>query len=64
MYMYIQDLEDRFNEELVSSYPGNRCDDILEADPNKLPTDICPPIIAGAIRIALELLEEKGICGK
>jgi len=62
MYMYIQELEDRFNEELVSSYPGNRCDDILEADPDKVPTEVCPPIIAGAIHIALELLEEKGIC--
>jgi hypothetical protein len=61
MYMLIQELEDRFNEELVCSYPGNRCDDILEADPEKVPTEVCPPIIAGAIRVALELLEEKGI---
>lgn len=61
MYMLIQELEERFNQELVSQYPGNHCDDLLEADPTKLPTDICPPIIAGAIRIALELLEGEGI---
>ena len=61
MYMLIQELEDRFNGELVSSYPGNHCDDILESDPERLPTDICPPIIAGSIRIVLELLEERGI---
>ena len=61
IYMLIQELEDRFNEELVNSYPGNRCDDILEAEPEKLPTDVCPPVIAGVIRIALELLEEKGL---
>ena len=64
MYMLIQELEDRFDEELASAYPGNKCDDFLEADPEKVPTQICPPIIAGAIRIALELLEEKGIRGK
>ncbi len=63
MYMLIQELEDRFNEELASSYPGNRCDDFLEADPEKVPTEVCPPIIAGAIRMALELLEEQGIKG-
>ena len=63
MYMLIQELEDRFNEELASAYPGNHCDDFLEADPSKVPTEVCPPIIAGAIRIALELLEEKGIRG-
>ena len=61
MYMLIQELEDRFDEELASAYPGNKCDDFLEADPEKVPTQVCPPIIAGAIRIALELLEEKGI---
>ena len=64
MYMLIQELEDRFNEELAASYPGNRCDDFLEADPSKVPTEVCPPIIAGAIRIALELLEEKGVRGE
>lgn len=63
MYMLIQELEDRFNEEIAADYPDNRCDDFLEADPDKVPTDVCPPIIAGAIRIALELLEEKGIRG-
>lgn len=61
MYMLIQELEDRFNQELVSQYPGNRCDDLLEFDPQKVPTDICPPVIAGAIRIALELLESEGL---
>jgi hypothetical protein len=61
MYMLIQELEERFNQELVSQYPGNHCDDLLEADPTKLPTEVCPPIIAGAIRIALELLEGEGI---
>jgi hypothetical protein len=61
MYMLIQELEERFQEELLSKYPGNHCDDILEADPGKVPTEICPPIIAGAIRIALELLEGEGL---
>jgi hypothetical protein len=61
MYMLIQELEERFQEELVSQYPGNHCDDILEAEPGKLPTEICPPIIAGAIRIALELLQAEGL---
>jgi hypothetical protein len=60
-YMLIQELEERFNAELVSQYPGNHCDDILEADPKKLPTEICPPIIAGAIRLALDLLEGAGV---
>ncbi len=60
-YMLIQELEDRFNNERVSQYPGNRCDDLLESDPQKVPTDICPPVIAGSIRIALELLESEGI---
>jgi hypothetical protein len=63
MYMLIQELEDRFNEEIAESYPGNRCDDFLEADPEKVPTEVCPPIIAGAVRIALELLEEQGVEG-
>lgn len=61
MYMLIQELEERFQEELVTQYPGNHCDDILEADPSKVPTEVCPPIIAGAIRIALELLEAEGL---
>lgn len=61
MYMLIQELEERFQEELVSQFPGNHCDDILEAQPGKLPTEICPPIIAGAVRIALELLEREGL---
>jgi hypothetical protein len=60
-YMLIQELEERFNAELVSRYPGNHCDDILEADPCKQPTEICPPIIAGSIRLALELLEGEGL---
>lgn len=61
IYMLIQELEDRFNKELVAQYPGNRCDDLLESDPQKVPTDICPPVIAGSIRIALELLESEGL---
>jgi hypothetical protein len=61
MYMLIQELEERFNGELVAQYPGNRCDDLLEADPTKLPTEVCPPVIAGAIRIALELLQQEGV---
>ncbi len=61
MYMLIQELEERFQEELISQYPGNHCDDILEAEPGKLPTEICPPVIAGAVRIALELLQREGL---
>lgn len=61
MYMLVQELEERFREELVAHFPGSHCDDILEADPGKLPTEVCPPIIAGAIRIALELLEREGL---
>ncbi|MDY6839658.1 MAG: C-GCAxxG-C-C family protein [Thermodesulfobacteriota bacterium] len=61
MYMLIQELEERFNEDIAAPYPGNRCGDFLDADPNKLPTEVCPPIIAGATKIALELLEENGI---
>jgi len=63
MYMLIQELEERFNQDIASSYPGNRCGDFLDADPTKLPTEVCPPIIAGATKIALELLEENGIHG-
>jgi hypothetical protein len=61
MYMLVQELEERFKEELLANYPGSHCDDILEADPGRLPTEVCPPIIAGAIRIALELLEGEGL---
>jgi hypothetical protein len=63
MYMLIQELEERFNQEIASAYPGNRCGDFLDADPNKLPSEVCPPIIAGTTRIALEILEENGIHG-
>ena len=63
MYMLIQELEERFNQDITSSYSGNRCEDFLDADLNKLPTEVCPPIIAGATKIALELLEVKGIRG-
>jgi len=45
--MLIQELEDRFNTEKVSGYPRNRCDDLLEADPTKLPTEVCPPSSPG-----------------
>jgi hypothetical protein len=60
IYLLIEELESRFNE-LVSQYPGNTCGDILDYDPTKVPTEVCPPIIAGALHIALELLEEAGI---
>ena len=63
MYVLIQKLEERFNQDITSSYPGNRCGDFLDADPNKLPTEVCPPIIAAATKIALELLEKTGFMG-
>lgn len=64
VYLLIEELESRFSE-LVSQYPGNTCGAILDYDSTKLPTDVCPPIIAGALYTALELLEEAGIseCG-
>lgn len=61
IYLLIEELESRFSE-LISEYPGNTCGAILEHDPTKVPTEVCPPIIAGALQIALELLEESGIC--
>jgi hypothetical protein len=60
VYLLIEELESRFGE-LVAKYPGTTCGAILDYDPTKLPTDVCPPIIAGALFIALELLEEAGI---
>jgi len=60
IYLLIEDLESRFSK-LVSQYPGNTCGDILDYDPKKVPTEVCPPIIAGALQIALELLDDAGI---
>jgi hypothetical protein len=60
IYLLIEELESRFNE-LTSGYPSNCCGDILDHDPSKVPTQVCPPIIAGAIQIALELLYGVGI---
>jgi hypothetical protein len=60
VYLLIEELESRFGE-MVSKYPGKNCGDILDADPTKVPTEICPPIIAGALKIALELLGNAGI---
>jgi hypothetical protein len=60
VYLIIEELESRFSE-LVSKYPGNTCGEILDYDPTKVPTEVCPPIIAGALQIALELLEDAGI---
>jgi hypothetical protein len=60
IYLLIEELESRFDG-LVSKYPGKTCGDILDFDPTKVPTEVCPPIIAGALQIALELLESAGI---
>lgn len=59
VYLLIEELEARFNK-LIDKYPGNRCADILDYDPSKIPTEVCSPLIAGAIHIALELLETAG----
>lgn len=60
IYLLIEELESRFAE-LISEYPGNTCGAILDHDPTKVPTQVCPPIIAGALQIALELLADSGI---
>ncbi len=60
VYLLIEDLEARFNE-LIARYPGNHCGDILDYDPSKVPTEICHPLMAGAIQIVLELLNGEGI---
>jgi len=60
VYMLIEDFEARFGK-LIGRYPGSRCADILDAEPDRLPTDVCPPLIVGAIGLALELLEGEGI---
>ncbi|MDI6790389.1 MAG: C-GCAxxG-C-C family protein [Thermodesulfobacteriota bacterium] len=60
VYLLIEELETRFNK-LIDKYPGNRCADILDHDPSKIPTEVCSPLIAGAIHIALELLETAGL---
>lgn len=61
VYLLLEEFESRFNEELIADYPGNTCGDILDHDPTKLPTEVCPAIIAGAVQIALELLDNAGI---
>jgi hypothetical protein len=53
-------VDTRFNK-LIDKYPGNRCADILDHDLSKIPTEVCSPLIAGAIHIALELLETVGL---
>ena len=60
VYLLIEELESRFGE-LVTKYPGKTCGDILDYDPTKVPTEVCPPIIAGALQIALDLLANAGI---
>lgn len=60
IYLLIEELKARFNE-MTSGYPGNCCGDILDHDPSKIPTEIYPLIIAGAIQIALDLLSGAGI---
>jgi len=60
IYLMIEELETRFGE-LIAQYPGNTCGDILDYDPKKLPAEVCPAIIAGALQIALELLDEAEI---
>ncbi len=60
VYLLIEELEARFNK-LIDKYPGNRCADILDYDPTKIPAEVCSPLIAGAIHIALELLETVGL---
>ena len=60
IYLLIEELESRFSD-LISEYPGNTCSAILDHDPTKVPTEVCPAIIAGSLQIALELLEESGI---
>jgi hypothetical protein len=59
VYMLIEDFEARWGE-LTVRYPGSRCADILDAEPDRLPTDVCPPLIAGAISLALKLLAGEG----
>jgi len=62
-YLLIEELEERFRE-LARDYPGVCCGDILDHQPDRPATEVCPPLIVGAIRIVLELLrslqKEKG----
>ncbi len=60
VYLLIEELESRFSG-LITRYPGNTCGAILDYDPTKMPTEVCPPIIAGALQIALDLLDNAGI---
>jgi hypothetical protein len=62
-YPLIEELEERFNQ-LAEKYPGNCCSDILEFEPEKLPAEVCYPLIASAIHTALDLLEREGIKGE
>ncbi len=60
IYLLIEELESRFNE-LIAKYPGNTCGRILDYHPTALPTEVCPPIIAGTLQIVLEILGDAGI---
>ncbi|MFH1147111.1 MAG: C-GCAxxG-C-C family protein [Pseudomonadota bacterium] len=60
VYLLIEELESRFKD-LASDYPGLHCSDILDYDPAKIPTEVCFPLIAGSIHIALDLLDKAGI---
>jgi hypothetical protein len=59
VYLLIEELEERFND-LISQYPGNGCTHILDHDPEKVPSEVCHPLIAGAIQIVLSLLNGEG----
>ncbi|MBW2196094.1 MAG: C_GCAxxG_C_C family protein [Deltaproteobacteria bacterium] len=60
IYLLIEDLESCFSE-LISKYPANTCGAILDYDPTKAPTQVCPSIIAGALQGALRILADSGI---
>jgi len=60
VYLLIEEMEARFNK-LICKYPGNTCADILDHDTSKIPTEVCYPLIVGAIHITLELLETVGL---
>lgn len=60
VYLLIEELESRFKD-LAADYPGLHCSDILDYDPTKIPTEVCFPLIAGSVHIALDLLDKAGI---
>jgi hypothetical protein len=59
-YLLIEELAERFGH-LAAEYPGLCCGDILDSEPDRPPTEVCPDFIAGAIGIALELLAGRGL---